>query len=319
MIRTGGSVLCAGNMVHDILVRPVERLEFDQTVWVHDVCTSLGGNGANTAYTLARLGVHVRLASIAGRDQRGDELLDILNGAGVDTSAVTRSERQTPTTVVLVRNDGARAFFHRPGCAAEDFPIEFPGGCSHFHLGNVFALPRLRDRVGDIMQLARAARMTTSLDTGWDTRGEWANAIDPALEHIDLLFVNRDEAERLCGGCGVEYFLDRGVAQVVMKLGARGCSVRSAEGAFDIPGFTVDVVDSTGAGDCFAGGYLAALERGMTVTVAARFANAVGALNVQQLGAISGVRSFEETLAWIQAQDYKAESASKSQVPSSRT
>jgi sugar/nucleoside kinase (ribokinase family) len=315
LIGTSDGVLCAGNMVHDLLVRPVDWLEFDKTVWVDDIRTSLGGNGANTAYTLARLGVRVRLASIAGRDRCGDELMDILTGVGVDMSAVTRSELPTSTTVVLVRGDGARAFFHRPGCAAEDFPIELPGGCSHFHLGNVFALPRFRQRAAEIMARARAAGMTTSLDTGWDARGEWAAVIDPALPHTDLLFVNHDEAERLSRGSGVNYFLERGLQLVITKLGARGCLINH----LSISGFAVDVVDTTGAGDCFAGGFLAAMGRGMPIAEAARFANAVGALSVQELGAIAGVRSFEETLEWMRAQDYSAESASKSQIPSSRT
>ncbi len=303
MIPPGGSVLCAGSTVHDILVRPVERLSFDQTVWVEDIRTSPGGNGANTAYSLARLGVRVRLASIAGGDERGDELLAILNGAGVDTSLVVRSELPTSSTVVLVRPDGARAFFHQPGCAVSDFPIEFPGGCSHFHFGNVFALPRFRPRAGQIMARAREARMTTSLDTAWDARQEWAAVIDPALPYTDVLFVNGEEALRLSGCAELDgaasYFLDRGVRLVVLKLGARGCSIRSAEESVDVPGFAVEAVDTTGAGDCFTGGFLAALEHGMAVRDAAAFANAVGALNVGQLGAIGGVRSFAETLEWM--------------------
>jgi sugar/nucleoside kinase (ribokinase family) len=302
-------------MVHDVLVRPVDRLEFERTVWVEDVCASLGGNGANTAYTLARLGVRAHLASSAGRDRRGDELVNTLNEAGVDTAAVTRSELPTSTTVVLVRADGARTFLNRPGSSAEDFPIELPGGCSHFHLANVFTLPLVRKRAGEIMARARAAGMTTSLDTGWDALGEWTDVIDPALPHTDLLFANHNEAERLSRGSGVDYFLERGVGLVITKLGAQGCLVNKAS----IPGFTVNVIDTTGAGDCFAGGFLAALHRAMPIAKAARFANAVGALSVQELGAIAGVRSFEETLEWMHAQDYKAESASKSQIPSSRT
>jgi sugar/nucleoside kinase (ribokinase family) len=302
-------------MVHDVLVRPVDRLEFERTVWVEDVCASLGGNGANTAYTLARLGVRAHLASSAGRDRRGDELVNTLNEAGVDTAAVTRSELPTSTTVVLVRADGARTFLNQPGSSAEDFPIELPGGCSHFHMANVFTLPLVRKRAGEIMARARAAGMTTSLDTGWDALGEWTDVIDPALAHTDLLFVNHEEAERLSRGSGVDYFLERGVGLVITKLGARGCLVNKVS----IPGFTVNVVDTTGAGDCFVGGFLAALHRAMPIAEAARFANAVGALTVQEVGAIAGVRSFEETLEWMHAQDYKAESASKSQIPSSRT
>ncbi len=319
MILTGAHILCAGNMVHDVLVRPVERLDFDQTVWVEQVRTSLGGNGANTAYTLARLGVPVRLASVAGRDERGDELVSTLREAGVDTSGIARSDLPTSTTVVLVRQDGARAFFHQPGCASDDFPIEVPGECSHFHLGNVFALPRFRRRAGEMMARARSAGMTTSLDTGWDARGEWADVIDPALPHTDMLFVNCDEAERLSGGSGARYFLERGVQLVVMKLGPDGCSVHSAAGTLHVRGFGVEVVDTTGAGDCFAGGFLGALDRGMRLDEAARFANAVGALSVQELGAVGGLRSFDETIEWMRGQDYSAESESKSQDPCSLT
>jgi sugar/nucleoside kinase (ribokinase family) len=297
------SILCAGNIVHDVLVRPVDALEFDRTVWVEDIRTSLGGNGANTSFALARLGVQVRLASIAGSDEFGDKVIAILRGADVDVSSVVRSELPTATTIVLVRADGARAFFHRPGCAGADFPIEFPDGFSHFHFGNVFALPLFRSRIGGIMARARGAGLTTSLDAGWDSSGEWAQVIDPALATTDILFVNRDEAQRLAGeedlDRAAKYFLDRGVGLVVAKLGANGCCVYSAGECVSVPGFAVDVVDTTGAGDCFAGGFLAAVERKMSVREAARFANAVGALNVQQLGSVGGVRSFEETLQWM--------------------
>lgn len=305
MIRIGGGILCAGNVVHDVLVRPVDALVFDRTVWVDDIRASLGGNGANTSFALARLGVKARLASIIGTDEWGEKVLAILRDVGVDTSIVVRSELPTPTTIVLVRSDGARAFFHRPGCAGADFPIEFPAGFSHFHFGNVFALPLFRSRAGEIMAGARQAGLTTSLDTGWDARGEWAKVIDPALGNTDILFVNRDEAYRLSGEEDLDraanYCLDRGVRLVVAKLGASGCSAYSAGERVTVPGFAVSVVDTTGAGDCFAGGFLAAVAREMSVPEAARFANAVGALNVQQLSSVGGVRSFEQTVEWIRA------------------
>jgi sugar/nucleoside kinase (ribokinase family) len=89
---------------------------------------------------------------------------------------------------------------------------------------------------------------------------------------------------------------------VVIKLGARGCAVFTSGEATHVPGFVVDVVDTTGAGDCFAGGFLAALNSGAAYAEAARFANAVGALSVQKIGAINGVRSRAETEAWLRAQ-----------------
>ena len=305
MIRAGGGILCAGNIVHDLLVRPVESLIFDRTVWVEDIRTSPGGNGANTAYTIARLGTLVRLASIAGADEWGDHVLDVLSTAGVDTSLVVRSALPTPMTVALVRADGARAFFHRPGCAKEPFPIEYAPEFAHFHFGNVFALPAFRPRIAGILAAARDEGMTTSLDAGWDSRGEWAAVTDPVLPHTDILFVNRDEAAMMSGrpdpDGAAAYFIGHGVRVVVVKLGKDGCAVFSPEGRCAVPAFQVDAVDTTGAGDCFAGGLLAALSHGMRLPDAAAFANAVGALNVQELGAVGGVRSFEQTLEWMRA------------------
>ena len=92
-----------------------------------------------------------------------------------------------------------------------------------------------------------------------------------------------------------------GASDVVIKLGAEGCAVLTPDGVELFPGFEVDVVDTTGAGDCFVGGFLSALSRGDAYPEAARFANAVGAMSVQKLGAINGVRTRAETEEWMRA------------------
>jgi ribokinase len=123
------------------------------------------------------------------------------------------------------------------------------------------------------------------------------------LPYTDLLFVNQEEAQMLTGSSepeAVTRSLRRhGVRDVIMKLGGEGCAVLTHEGSHYVPGVRVDVVDTTGAGDCFAGAFLTALYRGESYAEAARFANAVGAMAVGTLGAIAGVQSFEETMQWI--------------------
>ena len=86
-----------------------------------------------------------------------------------------------------------------------------------------------------------------------------------------------------------------------MKLCARGCAVFRPEGTLECPAFDVPVVDTTGAGDCFAGAFLAALLRGCSYAEASKFANATGALVIQQLGAVEGVRSLAETEEWTRS------------------
>jgi sugar/nucleoside kinase (ribokinase family) len=200
---------------------------------------------------------------------------------------------------------------HRPGAAADAFPeaLEFDdaltAGMSHFHLANLFALPLLRRHAGETVRRAREAGLTTSLDTGWDSRGRWIEDLGPCLPHTDLLFVNHDEAKKLGSAedstVAARRLRELGAGTVVLKLGPRGCAVFTAEGERPVPGFAVRALDTTGAGDCFAGAFLAALRRGLAIEEAGRFANAEAALAIQQLGATAGLRSWDETLAWMEA------------------
>src|SRR4030088_3102043 len=172
-------ILCCGNIAVDIMVRPVEQFNWGTTTWVDTIEQNLGGNGSNTSYTLGMLGVPVRLLGLVGRDTFGELALSILKSAGVDLSAVGRSQAPTTASLCPVNAAGDRLFMHRVGSSAEVFPepIEFTpaivGGASHFHLANPFALPHLRQRAPESLARARQAGLTTSLDTGWDARGRW--------------------------------------------------------------------------------------------------------------------------------------------------
>lgn len=310
MIRIPGGVLCCGNLVQDILVRPVERLVFDTSVWVDAIELSIGGNGANTSYAAGLLGVPVRLLGYAGADDFGASILGKLETAKADTSQVVRlAEARTATSVAVVNSAGARAILHEPGASAVafsngvDLTASMTAGCSHFHLANPFALPLMRRHAGDTLRAARAAGLTTSMDTGWDSRGEWMAVAGPCLAELDLLFVNEAESRILSGAADTDgaarFFQERGVRAVVVKLGRQGCCVYEGDAAAYVPAFEVEAVDSTGAGDCFVGAFLAGLHEGMDALAAARLANAAGALSVSRMGSVAGLLPLEDTLRWM--------------------
>ncbi|MGH9664988.1 MAG: carbohydrate kinase family protein, partial [Bryobacteraceae bacterium] len=115
MIRIQGSILCAGNLVFDILVRPVDTPRYGTTTWVDAIERHLGGNGANTAYGLALLGAPVRVLGAVGRDAFGEQVLAWLASAGVDLSEVERVGASTAASVVLVAANGERCLLHYPG------------------------------------------------------------------------------------------------------------------------------------------------------------------------------------------------------------
>lgn len=302
-------VLCTGNIVFDMLVHPVDQLRWGATTWVDTIGQSMGGNGANTSYALACLGVPVRLMSTVGDDHFGDELLSGLRVAGVDTRAVIRTRGATPTTIALVKSDGNRLFLHKPGISREAFPepVEFTPqllqGVSRYHLANPFALPAFRAHAAETLRRARAAGLQTSLDAAWDSRGKWIEDLGPCLPNVDVLFVNEEEARMLTGiedpFGGAKKLREAGAGAVVVKLGAEGCAVFSGDEELRVPTFEIEVLDTTGAGDCFAGAYLAALQRGCSAREAARIANAAGALSVRRVGAVGGLLSWEDTLDWM--------------------
>jgi sugar/nucleoside kinase (ribokinase family) len=307
-IESVTGVLCCGNICFDMPVWPVDQITWGTTTWVETITESLGGNGANTSYALATLGVPVFLTGVVGSDGAGDKVLATLRSSGVDTSRIRRSDLPTTSTVCIVHPSGDRLFLHRVGGStaveAADVSFDLGGKLSHFHLANPFALPNLRTQVGELLRRAKSAGLSTSLDTGWDARGRWIDDIGPGLPVTDLLFVNDKEAAMLTGEADIDGAVGKlralGAGDIVVKIGAEGCLVYNGSSRCEVPGFAVDVVDTTGAGDCFAGGFLAALHRGRSYPAAARFANGVGALNVQRLGAAQGVLSFDETEHWIE-------------------
>lgn len=301
----------AGNLVEDILVRPVERIEYGFTAWVDSIEQHLGGNGAGTSFTLAKLGVPVRLRGAVGRDEFGDRVLARLRSAGVNLDEVDRTAAPTATTVVLVAPDGSRTLLHAPGVSREVFagPGQFGPGPGHFHLANIFSLPNMRRTGAETLARAVAAGWTTSLDTGHDPRGEWMGVLAPCLPNIGLLFANEAEARAISGlaelRAAAALFLGLGVKTFVVKRGAHGCAVFAGAKEVWVRGFPVAPLDTTGAGDCFTGGFLAGLSLGASLEDAARLANACGALSASRLGSVSGVKEYQETLDWMAANSTK--------------
>jgi sugar/nucleoside kinase (ribokinase family) len=300
------SVCVCGNVVFDVLVRPVEQLRWAATTLVETVTQQLGGNAGSTSYTLGKLGIPTFVVTLAGRDAAAESVIARLQSAGVDTSRLMRTDAPTSVAISLVNRAGERALLYQLGASAEEFP-SFPiAGASHFHLAAVYRMKHLRTAAPDVLRRAKELGMTTSVDTQWDTENEWMKVLAPSLPSTDLLFVNEDEARMLTGHrdpeAAARTLLCAGARTVCVKLGPLGCAVFSADTAFTSPGFRVTAIDSTGAGDCFSGGYIAALQRNLSHRDAARIANAAGALSVQQLGATAGVLGWEETNNWIQKQ-----------------
>ena len=140
----------------------------------------------------------------------------------------------------------------------------------------------------------------TSLDTVWDATGRWERLL-PSLPFVDLFVPSFGEAAAISGEhepqAAAAWLRERGVGTIALKLGAQGCYVVGDGFEGFVPAPAVEAVDSTGAGDAFAAGFLYGSLAGWPLERAAAFANAAGALATTAVGAVEGVTGLEETSA----------------------
>jgi sugar/nucleoside kinase (ribokinase family) len=255
----------------------------------------------------------VDFAGLVGQDQWGDFLASVIEREGIDGRGLKRTgQAGTCTVLVAINSQGERTFFYHGGAndlfTLRDVVPALVTEAAAVHVGGTYLLPRFDgEGAAELFRGARARGKLTSMDVTWDVEGRWLSTIAPCLPHLSWFMPSRKEAERITG-CGepgemAAFLRDRGVANVVIKLGERGCYVLPEGGTgFVVPAFPAKVVDTTGAGDSFVAGFLAGLLRGWAPERCARLACAAAALNIQKVGATAGMPTFAEVSDFLKGE-----------------
>jgi len=306
-------VLCVGQLAADILVRPVDRVDFGvDTKRVEGIDIKNGGDCLNVALGLAKLGSSVGFAGLVGDDQLGAYLRQVITAAGIDTRGLSSTrDARTCSCLVLINSGGDRTFFYYGGAndlfSADDLPPSLVEEASIVHVGGTYLLPRFDGQgAARLFAAARAKGKLTSMDVTWDTTGRWLSVIEPCLPHLSLFMPSIREAQMIAGTsepAEIAAFLQgRGVQTVVVKLGEQGCYVKpGTEPGFTVSAFPTRVVDTTGAGDSFVAGFLTGILRKWTLGKSASFACAVAALNIREVGATAGIPTFDEARDFMES------------------
>jgi len=304
-------VLCAGQLAADILVRPVDRLDFaSDTRRVEPIRLANGGDGLNAAIGLRRLGLAVSFAGLVGRDQWGDFLASVIEREGIDGRGLKRTgQAGTCTVLVAINSQGERTFFYHGGAndlfSLRDVDPVLAAEAQAVHVGGTYLLPRFDgEGAAALFRGARAQGKLTSMDVTWDVEGRWFSTIAPCLPHLSWFLPSTKEAAKITGLERPEdmaaFLRNHGVANVVIKLGERGCYVLpQGRAGFHVPAFAVPVVDTTGAGDSFVAGFLTGLLRGWDPERSARLACAAAALNIQKVGATAGMPTLAQAESFL--------------------
>jgi len=303
-------VLCLGILVADVVAKPINdmpgrgKLALVDTMELHT-----GGCASNTAYGLNRLGVSTGLMGRVGSDGFGDFVAKYMEDAGIDIRGVKRSRSaNTSATMVMVSSDGERTFFHYLGANAElcydDVDFSIVRDAKILQISGTFLMPSFDGNpAARVLKKARDIGITTSMDTAWDSRGNWMKVLEPCLEYLDIFMPGLEEAQMITGKESpqdiIKSLLPYGIHTIIIKMGEKGSYVRTKDIEEYIPIYKVDTVDATGAGDAFVAGFLAGVSQEMDHVRAARLGNAVGACCVTAIGASAGIRNMEETLAFM--------------------
>lgn len=299
-------VLVAGDANLDLVLRGDVVPRFGQAEQLLDSADLVLGSSAGIcASGLARLGLDVALVARVGADVFGDQTLRLLAANGVETAAILRGGEPTGVSVILSGVDD-RAILTLTGAmagltAADVRSATFPdpvgriGQTGHLHVASYFLLPGLAEGLPALLAEARERGVTTSLDTNWDPAQAWAGVAE-CLPHLDVFLPNAAEALAIARALGGEPEDTESAARllaghgpvVAVKDGAAGGFAVAGDLLARAPGLAMDVVDTTGAGDSFDAGFLAAWLSGLDLATAVRWGTTAGSLSTRGAGGTGG-------------------------------
>jgi sugar/nucleoside kinase (ribokinase family) len=288
-----------GNVALDVICYSVDDVPRRDSLSFEQVAVTPGGCASNVAIGLAALGVSTGLIAHTGDDDTAEMLFRYWERVGLDTRFVQRTPGSTGVSIGLVDRDYQPRFVYTPGAnrgltaAAIDPQTIAAAGVRHFHISGFFVLPNLSALLDEKLSTLRVLGITTSLDVVFNNRmddPQLRAALWAALPQVDYFMCNDYEAFCLVDerdpALAAQKFRERGARGVIVKLGENGCYLDVDSVPQRIPALKVDVVDTTGAGDAFAAGLVAALSRGADIVQACQAGNQAGARVCTRLGAI---------------------------------
>ena len=317
-------VLCLGEILFDLLADQLGRSLSQVESWT----PYPGGAPANVACALVKLGTTAGFIGCVGMDEPGEKLMQLLE-VGVDLTGVQRHPTAPTRQVYVVRSAaGDRTFagfgnydtaeFADTRLQANQLPIHLFEAADFLVLGTLeLAYPDSAKSVFRALELAEQYDVKIVLDVNWRPVF-WPNpdtarqTIQELFKRIDFLKLSDEEAEWLFDTTdpgAITYRLDS-VEGVLVTAGDKGCAYCLSENEGKLPAFSVEVVDTTGAGDSFVAGFvnqlcqlgIHSLSDPETAKRVVTYASAVGALTTMKPGAIPAQPTALEVAAFLDSQ-----------------
>ena len=281
-----GHISVIGSCNMDLMIEADRRPQAGETVMGKRLIVSPGGKGANQAVAAARLGEKVYMIGCVGNDAYGSMMLDTLKENGVNTDYVSVLDNEATGTAHIILAEGDNSIIVLKG--AND-KVDKNVVDSAFDIIKTSSLVMLQheipmDTIGYIIDRCYEEGIPVMLNPApyMDIPEEW-------IEKVTYLTPNEHEAALMFEGMGRDEILKAHAGKVIITVVKEGVVYGDGDDVVHVSGFTVSVVDTTGAGDTFNGAFAAARCDGLPLKEAVRFANAAAALSVQKIGAQGGM------------------------------
>jgi argininosuccinate lyase len=291
-----GDVTVIGCVQADVVMSPVSELPRPGGTQLTDqMSIRVGGAGANAALAFAETGMPTRLMGCIGDDQLGRWMTEELEPHGLGEELVVIAGEPSGLTVALESPQRDRTFLTYLGVNERWDPSMIPEDalvCDNLLLCDYFVAPGMQgDAARGLLERSAGNGARTFFDTSWDPAGfadSTRRAVRGLLQAVDVFLPNEAEACALAGldgDCDNAAEAARALKEdtrgwVVVKLGARGCLAVGPDGdELTVAAPTVEVADTTGAGDAFNAGLVHALDGGASwpdaLAAATRFASTI--------------------------------------------
>ncbi|MFT6302133.1 MAG: ribokinase [Granulosicoccus sp.] len=302
-----GRVAILGVFVADAAYRATRQPKMGETILGSSFALGPGGKGSNQAVAAARCGADVSFITRLGQDAFSDMALKLYEVEGISTHIEHLNDSYTGSAYIFIdENTGDNAIIVCPGAASTITPEFVEGARSVIEGADVFVtqLEQPGDAAVRALEIAQQAGVTTILNTAP------AEPIDDAVFKLcDYLTPNETEVENYTGINVVtlddarkagDVLLRKGVGTALITLGKQGALLHNKDQSVHIPAVQAgNVVETTGAGDAFNGGFATALAQGMTPVAAAHFACAVAGISVTRAGTAPSMPSRAEVDALV--------------------
>jgi sugar/nucleoside kinase (ribokinase family) len=269
---------------------------------VENAVLTIGSSSVIFACGAAQLGLKIAFVGIVGDDVFGHYMLDEMQERGIDTANCIISKKETTGFSVILSQPHDRAILTHSGSMANlrytDIDQDLFKRATHLHLGSFFMLKSLQKDVAKLFADAKAAGLTTSVDTNYDPLETWDGGLHKVLEHTDVFLPNETEALQITRQKSIEAALEQlsDIPTLAVKLGGKGGLAKQKDKTVTAPPLNVNVIDTTGAGDTFDAGFLYGYLNGWTLEQSLHFACACGSLSTQGVGGTAAQPTLEQAL-----------------------